>query len=392
MQSLKTLGLVAPFFPPEVGGANRYCFELAKALGEKGFEVHLFGPPGGVEDERYILHPVLTRDLRRDLQILANYKMDIWHPLFFFYAPLALKNRNVFLTGHGDDCFSFQVRLKLPGADFIRKLLIWRLQANLRAVAEGFLTKAEKGWNYLICLAALLKVRHVVAVSSFTQARLGRRYPWAQGKITVIPPGVSSGFFQPSANVIRRGNRFLSIARLDDADRIKNIHSVIGAFSRLKDDYDFEYVIIGGETRGNYRQELQSLIDANGLSSKVRLEGRKTDAELVQYYRDSDLFVLVPYAERNNFEGFGIVFLEANASGVPVLTSQEGGMKDYVKEGLNGFFAENPSVEAIQVALKKFLDGKVKFDIETVRASPEPFRWSHVGDRVVELYQKFGNG
>jgi phosphatidylinositol alpha-1,6-mannosyltransferase len=124
-----------------------------------------------------------------------------------------------------------------------------------------------------------------------------------------------------------------SIARLDDADRIKNIHSVIGAFSGLKDDYDFEYVIIGGETRGNYRQELQSLIDANGLSSKVRLEGRKTDAELVQYYRDADLFVLVPYAERNNFEGFGIVFLEANASGVPVLTSREGGMKDYVKKG-----------------------------------------------------------
>jgi UDP-glucose:(heptosyl)LPS alpha-1,3-glucosyltransferase len=98
----------------------------------------------------------------------------------------------------------------------------------------------------------------------------------------------------------------------------------------------------------------------------------------------------VPYAERDNFEGFGIVFLEANASGVPVLTSRDGGMQDYVKEGVNGCFADNPSKESIRIALKKFLDGEIEFDSEKVRASPEPFRWSHVGARVAKLHQEYG--
>ncbi len=109
------IGLVAPYFPPQIGGANIYCYELAKAIAGKGHDVHVFAHREALDDPAYTLHPILTLDLAQDLERLAGFDMDVWHSLFFFYAPLALRKPNVFVTGHGDDFFSLRIRYPLPG-------------------------------------------------------------------------------------------------------------------------------------------------------------------------------------------------------------------------------------------------------------------------------------
>jgi glycosyltransferase involved in cell wall biosynthesis len=329
-------------------------------------------------------------DLGKDLKLLKSYSMDVWHSLFFYYAPLALFKPNVFVTAHGDDCFSQQVKMPCPGTRILERHLLWRLPAGVRRALNGCLNRFEWGLNYLFDFCSLFFVRRIITVSGFTQARLGRRFPPARSKISVIPPGVSSGFFG-AAGAQSAAPFFLTVARVDESDRIKNIHSVILALAELKDDYAFEYVIVSGNVYGSYRSELESLITEKGLKDRVRIESRISDQELEEYYRRASLFILAPYAEAENFEGFGIVFLEANASGVPVLTSKEGGMADYVIEGLNGFYVEAPTALGIKAALSKFLNGSIRFDRQRIKTCPEKFRWTHIADRVLDVYRQHGS-
>ena len=383
------IGLVAPYFPPQIGGANIYCYELAKAMAGKGHEVHVFAHQEALPDWAYTLHPILTMDLAEDLARLDAFEMDVWHSLFLFYAPLALRKPNVFVTGFGDDFYSFRIRRALPGRALLGRHVLWRLNENARTKTEQWLQKSELDMNRRLYGRALRRAQHVITISSFSKTRLCLAFPEASNKTTVIPPGVTAGFFH-NGYAPKEKNFFLTVTRLDETDRIKNVHGVIQALAELKDDYDFRYRVVAGAVTGDYRSELERLIVETGLSDKVSIEGRKTEEELADYYMRADLFILASYAEKQNFEGFGIVFLEANAAGTPVLTTREGGMVDYVREGVNGFFTADPSPAGLKAALKRYLDGGLTFDPEEVRLAPEPYRWTHIADRVLDVYAAHG--
>jgi glycosyltransferase involved in cell wall biosynthesis len=388
-KTTRTIGLVAPYFPPEVGGANTYCYELAKALAAKGFAVHVFSKEGALEDPAYTLHPILKLRLDEDLALLHGFNMDVWHSLFFFHAPLALQHENVFVTGHGDDFFSFRIRYNLPGRSWLTRNLLWRFGTGIRNRLDGALHRAELRYNRRRYREAIVRARQLIAVSSFSKDRLCEQFPSARLKTTVIPPGVSERFFCTNGEA-HEPRFFLTVTRLDEHDRIKNIHGVIGALAMLKDRYPFRYVVVAGAVSGRYRDDLERMIVDSGLRERVSIEGRKSVEELVAYYRRADLFLLVSYAEPQNFEGFGIVFLEANAAGVPVLTSRQGGMADYVEPGVNGFYVDEPSAAGIRAALERYLEGDIHFDRDRVREAPEPYRWSRIADRVLEVYERHG--
>jgi phosphatidylinositol alpha-1,6-mannosyltransferase len=379
------IGLVAPHFPPQIGGACIYCYELAKAIASKGHDVHVFAHREALADSAYMLHPILTKELAPDLDRLAGFDMDVWHSLYFYYAPLALRKSNVFVTGHGDDFFSLRIRYALPGRSFVAKHILWRLAGSARNRAERLLLLAEMAMNRRLYGRAVRRARQIIAVSNFSRARFCAAFPAASGKTTVIPPGVTDAFFR-DAREPKQANFLLTVTRLDEADRIKNVHGVVRALAELRAEYDFCYRVVAGSVTGSYRQELERLIVDSGLDGRVMIEGRKSEAELAAYYAKAALFILVSYAEPENFEGFGIVFLEANAAGTPVLTSREGGMTDYVREGENGFFVADPSPAGIKAALKRFLDGQLTFDARQVRQAPESYRWTHIADRVLDVY------
>jgi len=380
------IGLVAPFFLPEIGGANLYCYELARALGVLGHEVHVFSIPDALDDPAYHLHPILTRKLENDIPTLLQYKMDVWHSLFFYHAPLALHHPRVFATVHGDDGFSFQLRYPLPKRDTLTRGLLWRLPKGLKSRAENLLRKLEFAYNRRIYQKAVDKLAGIITVSSFTRDRFGERYRGAAEKSAIIPPGVSERFFTPRPGR-HAHSHLLTVTRLDENDRIKNVHNVIAALGRLKDRYDFRYQIVSGTVTGGYKDELENMIRDLGLTDRATIVGRKTDEELLDLYHDTGLFILVSYSEARNFEGFGIVFLEANACGVPVLTSRDGGMRDYVVDGGNGILVQTHDANGIEAALVRYFEGRDHFDADVIRAKPEPYRWQHIAERVTALYQ-----
>jgi glycosyltransferase involved in cell wall biosynthesis len=375
---------------PDMGGASIYCYELAKGLAQLGHEVHVFAHKSALRDPSYTLHPILTRNLAVDLDLLDRFEMDVWHSLYFFYAPLALRKPRVFITGHGDDFFGFRLRFSWPNRTRARRQLIWRLPQAAQQWCEDRLDVMEQRFNHRIFADAVRHARQVIAVSTFSRDRFCESYPEGKGKTTVIPPGVNEAFFRERERPLGR-RRLLTVTRLDAADRIKNVHGVIEALGRLKDQFDFEYDVVAGDQRGGYREEVEELIRHYHLEHRVRIHSRLPLADLIQHYREADLFALVSYAEPQNFEGFGMVFLEANAAGTPVLTSRQGGMADYVEEGVNGFYVEDPSPAGIEQALRHFFEGDVVFRTEEVKRKPMDYRWPMIAKQVADTYDRHWN-
>ena len=114
----------------------------------------------------------------------------------------------------------------------------------------------------------------------------------------------------------------------------------------------------------------------------MRFLGRVDGERLRRELAASGLMVLTASALRHSHEGFGIVYLEANACGTPVLAARTGGAVEAVAEGESGFFVGELTPEGVAEALGRFLRGAVRFDEAACRAHAGRFRWARVAEAV----------
>ena len=125
----------------------------------------------------------------------------------------------------------------------------------------------------------------------------------------------------------------------------KGLHHLIAALSRLP-RADWLLDVVGDEAVDSaYAAALRRQIGAAGLEEKIRLHGRVSDEALTQRYRAAHLLAVLSY------EGFGIVYLEAMAFGLPVLASVHGGAGEIVDSGVNGFLVEPADADGIAAHL-----------------------------------------
>ena len=167
--------------------------------------------------------------------------------------------------------------------------------------------------------AACERADLVLSVSRYTRHRfLG----WAKvdpDRVRVLPNIVDRKFSpgQPAPSLVDRyvleGRRvILTVARLSVQDRYKGVDRVLRLMPVLRSRFpDLAYLVVGD---GDDQPRLAALAHDLGVSDAVRFAGRVPDEELVDHYRLADLFVMP-----SSKEGFGIVFLEAMACGVPAV-------------------------------------------------------------------------
>lgn len=165
----------------------------------------------------------------------------------------------------------------------------------------------------------------VVVLSDYTRAKLARAHRTAVGRVRIIPGGVDLERFRPAADKAALRRRLaipegsyvlLTVRNLVPRMGIANL---IEAFGRAGAQAPELMLVIGGE--GPLHRRLEERAAALGMNGRVRFAGFIPEAELPAYYQAADLFVL-PTAE---LEGFGLVTLEALASGLPVLGTPVGG-------------------------------------------------------------------
>ena len=122
---------------------------------------------------------------------------------------------------------------------------------------------------------------------------------------------------------------------------------VLRALGRVKQDFPEVLYLITGS--GPAEERLQILAGELGLQAFVRFSGRVSDEDLNGYYNACEFFIMpsreIP--EEGHVEGFGIVYLEANACAKPVLGGRSGGVAEAIEEGKTGLLADPQSIEDI---------------------------------------------
>lgn len=180
----------------------------------------------------------------------------------------------------------------------------------------------------LVEKALIKRSKRIVVLSDYTRKRLNEVYGLHGPKITVIPGAVDIDRFRPSAERVLNRRQLGIPANCTILFTVRNLEARMGlenlilAFRMIVEHKPDVVLVIGG--KGPLEQELRDLARNCGLAESIRFTGYIAEDALANYYQIADLFIL-PTRE---LEGFGLVTVEALASGLPVLGTPVGGTRE----------------------------------------------------------------
>lgn len=206
---------------------------------------------------------------------------------------------------------------------------------------------------------ALLGAARVIANSRFTRQLL-LESGVQEDRIQIFHPRCDATTFTPgdataaraSLGITAEGPVILSVGGLVER---KGHDIVLQALPTLLQEFPtLQYLIVGD---GPHRPALEEMARRLGVAGRVRFEGRVPAERLPDYYRASDVVALVSRHRRmeHDVEGFGIVFLEAAATGRPAVGGRSGGIEDAVVEGETGLLVDPESPEETAAAIGRLL-------------------------------------
>jgi phosphatidylinositol alpha-1,6-mannosyltransferase len=234
---------------------------------------------------------------------------------------------------------------------------------------------AKRGTPYVVCThgreywMALLpgttealrwatsRASRVFAITRATARSISSAVP-GHVPVSLLPPGVDVERFHPGAkagdvrsrHALGDGPLILAPSRLVPR---KGHDVLLRAMPRLIQDADANLLIVGQGPHERRLRELASVLPPG----RVTFAGAVPDAILPQYYAEADI-VAVPCRSRYlglEIEGFGIVYLEAAASGKPAIAGRSGGTDEAVVDGVTGLLVDGSSAESVAEAVRRLL-------------------------------------
>ncbi|MGW6553778.1 glycosyltransferase family 4 protein [Streptomyces sp. NPDC055051] len=257
----------------------------------------------------------------------------------------------------------------------------------------------EAGWAQLPAARQLLRrigegTDTITYLGEYTRSRIASALtPAAAGRMVQLPPGVDEKAFHPGSG----GDEVRARLGLTDRPVVvcvsrlvprKGQDTLIRALPRiLRQVPDAVLLIVGG---GPYEKDLSRLAAETGVAGSVRFTGAVPWSELPAHYGAGDVFAMPCRTRRGGLdvEGLGIVYLEASATGLPVVAGDSGGAPDAVLDGETGWVVRGESAEdtADRVATL-LLDPALRARMgERGRAwVEEKWRWDLLAERLREL-------
>lgn len=238
--------------------------------------------------------------------------------------------------------------------------------------------------------------RAVFANSSFTQGRAVLAGAPVK-RIAVVNPGVDTARFEgidprPVAEKFGLTDKtvLLTVGRLT---RRKGHDVGLRALAKLRENGAAKSVRWLILSDGELESELKALCTSLGLDGVVTWVGPVAASELPGFYAAADVFLHPNRTlDDDDVEGFGMVFLEASASGVAVIGGRSGGVIDAVSDGVSGMLVDGTSVDAVAQALERLIedgDERARYGAGG-RAWAKKFSWQGAAHRVRELSMHHG--
>jgi len=221
-----------------------------------------------------------------------------------------------------------------------------------------------------LCVSWLKRCDRIVANSAYT-ATLAVARGVSRESVSVIPLGVDTARFAPALNCepfkeefgVKERSIILFVGRLA---RRKGIREFIGNClpAIVREAPEACLIVAGGNPtealvhRGDIRAEIEMEVRKLGLGDHARILGEVSDENLVKLYQCCDVFVLPALEMADDVEGFGLVLLEAEAAGKPVVATRVGGIPNAVDHGENGILTEPGDYRTLSAAIIALLHDK----------------------------------
>lgn len=279
---------------------------------------------------------------------------------------------------HALDAYPFGILAALANIGNGKKLII--TGQGTYAIEPFYSWRSAKTlkWSYK-------KADGVIAISEYTKQRILENVDSIE--VDVIEHGIDLNKFS-RPRIMSPQKYILSVGALKFR---KGYHISIPAFALAKKRVsDLKYKIVGNQKDSAYFNDLKKIASDYGVAGDVEFVDGVSDEKLSSLYAGAQLFILTAVNKRNNFEGFGLVFLEAAAAGLPVIGTRDNGISSAVKENCNGLLIEQENVQETADAIIKMVSDN---DLNE-RFSRCSYDWAkghtleHMSKRYLSFYRK----
>jgi glycosyltransferase involved in cell wall biosynthesis len=234
--------------------------------------------------------------------------------------------------------------------------------------------------------AAYSRADALPCISAYTRAELLALQPELRNT-SLIPPGVDTTSFHRRVGGSPDGRRrILSVGALKPR---KGHEYTLRAFARtLERVPDAELNIIGRVLQRPYFDALRDLVRTLGVEERVAIETGLSDAELIERYQGAHLLALMSINVGDSFEGYGQVFAEAGACGVPGIGSLGCGAEDAIIDGETGLLVKQKDVDGYADAMVRVLGDEDLRErmADAAHALAQGRSWRSVAKRYAEIY------
>jgi phosphatidylinositol alpha-1,6-mannosyltransferase len=242
----------------------------------------------------------------------------------------------------------------------------------------------------LLTQLVMKRSERIVANSQNSRSILTEKWQLPEKKVVVMTPGVAVDKFTPasSSQPLQKwaGKRVvLTVGRLQ---KRKGQDMMIRALPALEIQFpNLHYCIVGD---GVEREPLSRLAAELGVSHMVEFAGEIDDAEMVEHYRHCDLFALPNRRIGNDDEGFGMVLLEAQACGRPVLAGNAGGTGETLIAEKTGAVVDCTTPESLAKNVIDMLGDMPRINKMGIAGRvhmEQHFSWDKLAVRAIALFQ-----
>ncbi|WP_339722069.1 glycosyltransferase family 4 protein [uncultured Paraglaciecola sp.] len=342
-------------FPPISGGSGRWFWELYSRLPKEQYLILADDVKGAAEFDNTHQLNILRMPLKSAEWGLKSFKG------IKFYWRLIWKIREIIKQQHITHIHCGRVIHEGVTAWLLKLLTGTPYLCYVHG--EDVETAATSGEHNLMVKQVCKHAERLIC-NSQNSGNIVKRLKYAKDdKIEVLHPGVDASLFVPKAEDKDFKQQMgwqdrkviITVGRLQER---KGQDKMIRATVMLKDQFpEVLYAIIG---RGDRLESLKALAAELGVLDHVQFLTEVTDPQMIQCYQQSDVFILPNRTIGNDIEGFGMVLVEAQACGKPVIAGDSGGTKETMLINESGFVIDCTDAELISSTVAKLLADPAK--------------------------------
>jgi phosphatidylinositol alpha-mannosyltransferase len=368
------IALVSPYDFPYPGGVTQHIYYLDKHFRELGHHVKIIAPCAGADPEKLPDNVVVTTTRVISIPFSGSKARIPYSPMVNWRVRKALHEEDFDIV-HAHEPMTLPVPVMALTHSRSVNVGTFHAYRDRHLIYE---------YGRRIFQPFFDKLDGKIAVSEAAKDTVARYFG---GEYVIIPNGIDAERF--GSDQVRPLDKYadgrpiiLFVGRLEPR---KGFRYLLRAFPHVKEQFpQARLVVVGAYDKEEMADHV--LYAREQHLTGVKFVGRVSDEELPRYYRSCTVFC----APSTGFESFGIVLLEAMATGKPTVATNIPGYRDLLEDGQEGFLAEPKDERSLADALIRILsDPQLQRSMgDRGRVKAQQYSWRQVALRVLEVYEE----